>query len=113
LNLPGVGSTELSSTIRRQKLCLLSLERLSRHLPATLGAAATLPNTLVHALQPLAILGAFFADFGTLTAGVLVMVGPDQHKMSGRAADFSARHREAKVLRLDVLPAGLEAVVHG
>jgi len=89
------------------------LARLSRHLPATLGAAAALPNTIVHALQPLAILGAFFADFGALTARMLVLVDTDQHKMSGRAADFSARHHEAKVLWLEVLPTGLEAVVHG
>ena len=94
-------------------LVLLSLALLGRHLPATLGATATLPNTIVHALQPLAILGAFFADFGALTAQVLVMVGTDQHKISGRAADFSARHHEPKVLWLEVLPTGLEAVVHG
>jgi hypothetical protein len=59
----GVG---LTSLLDRHRL-------LSRHLP-THSAAATLPNTLVHAIQSLAIFGLFLADFGVLPTRVLVMV---------------------------------------
>src|SRR3982751_5852667 len=76
-----------------------------RHRTAGLCAGAAHGDALVHATDPLAILGAF-------AACVPVMRRVDQHEMRRRPAHFGARHHQAEMLGLDVLAAGLEAMVH-
>src|SRR5690349_17903997 len=83
-----------------------------RHLPAGLGAAPAGLHALLHAADLLAGAGALVADFGAFAAGVLVVVRPNQHEVGGGLAHLGAGQHEPEVLRLDVLAARLEAVVH-
>src|SRR4051794_7629816 len=83
-----------------------------RHRTAGLCAGAAHGDALLHAADPLAILGAFAADFCAFAACMPVMRRIDQHEMRRRPAHFGARHHQAEMLGLDVLAAGLEAMVH-
>jgi len=58
------------------------------HFPATLGAVSTGLDAFIHSADPLATRRACLADLGTV-------------------------HHQTKVFRLDVLAAGIEAMVHG
>ncbi|SPP94886.1 protein of unknown function [Bradyrhizobium vignae] len=83
-----------------------------RHCAARLRAGAADRDAFVHAADPRAILGAFAADFGALSACMLVVRRVYQHEMRGGPAHLRAGHHQAEVFWLDVLAACLEAVVH-
>jgi hypothetical protein len=82
------------------------------HGAAGLSAASTCCDTLAHAAEALAILGAFGADLGTFAAGVFVVRRGDEHEVRRGPAHLSARHHQPEVRRRDVLPAGLQTVIH-
>ncbi len=79
---------------------------------AVLDAAAALVDAVLHVADLLAGAGALFANLGALAAGVLVVLGAEQHKMGRGAADLGAGHHDPEVAGLDVLAANLQAVVH-
>jgi hypothetical protein len=86
--------------------------RLSGHFLAALGAAPAGLDAFVHVADPLAIVGAFLADFRALAAHVLVVRGIQKHEMRRRPADLGACHHQAEMPRLDVLSSSFQAVGH-
>ena len=82
------------------------------HLPAALRTASALGDTIIHAADLLAGLGAFLTDLCAFGAGMLVMRRANQHKMRRGPADLSAGHHGTHVAWLNVLAALLQAMVH-
>jgi hypothetical protein len=77
------------------------------HGSAALGAAPASVNAFLHVSQLLAISGALVADFGALAAGMPMVWSANEHEVSARSADLSARHHQPEVSRFDVTPARL------
>jgi hypothetical protein len=69
-------------------------------------------DAFVHIADTLAIIRAFGADFRTFFACMFVMWSVDEHEVGRRPADFDARHHQAEMGRLNMLTAGLQAVIH-
>ena len=82
------------------------------HAAAAFSAAAAGVHTVLHVAYSLAIICAFFANLCTLAASVLMVRRIDQHEIGARTANLSARREQAKVLRLDMLTAQLETMIH-
>ena len=59
-----------------------------------------------------AAFGAIITDLCAFTADVLVMFRLDQHEMRAGTAKLSTRHHDFEVLRLHMLAARFETVVH-
>jgi len=85
---------------------------LSHHRQAVLRAGSARGDTPVHAADPLAVGGAFGANLGALATDVPVMGGIDQHEVRGGPAYLGASHHQPEMRGLDMLPTGLETVVH-
>ena len=79
---------------------------------ATLGTSAARVHTILHTADVLAASGAILTDLSAFTAGVLVMFRFDQHEMRAGTAKLSTRHHDFDVLRLHMLAARFETVVH-
>lgn len=85
----------------------------SRHFCAALRTATASRYTRLHVPDALTILGALSADFGALSADVLMMLRTNEHEMSRGPADFRAGHHEPEMLRLGMFAAHFQAVPHG
>jgi hypothetical protein len=77
------------------------------------SAASTLLDAFAHIPDPLTLAGTFIADFRAFTAEVRRVRRLHQHKMRRGPANLRACHHESEVLRLNVLSAHFEAVIHG
>src|SRR5665213_2429657 len=86
---------------------------LAGHYATALGRAAARLDAFLHVAQAITGGRALVAYLSALSADMLVMLGPEQHEMRRRSADFRARHHQAEVRGLDMLATDFQAVVHG
>lgn len=83
------------------------------HLPATLGAVSTCLNAVIHTADLLAIRSACFANFGANFAKTMLKMRTAELEIGRCLADLGAVHHETEMFCFNVLPASLEAMVHG
>jgi len=83
------------------------------HFPATPGAVSTGLDAFIHSADPLAIRRACLADFGADLAKTMLKMRAAELKVGRCLADLGTVHHQTEVFRLDVLSAGIEAMVHG
>jgi hypothetical protein len=82
------------------------------HFPATFGTFLTGFDAVIHTADLLAAQRTCLTDFGTDLAKTMRKFGATELQISRCLADLGAADHETEVFRLDVLSAGLEAVVH-
>lgn len=82
------------------------------HALARLRAAAALGGAWLHAFELLTACGAAGAHLRARSAGESMQVRTREHELRAGPADFSAVHHDAEVLRLGMLSALFQAVVH-
>ena len=85
---------------------------LGRHPAAFHSASPAGLNALIHAADPLAVLGALLTNLGALPADTGMMGRVHQHEVGARPINLRAGHHRPEVGRLMCSPR-LQAMVHG
>lgn len=94
-------------------IVFLQFGSLRGHPAAALSAAAACVHAIPHISKLFAALRAGLANIGANAAHGFMMLRSKQHHIGGGLAGFSASQHKPEVVRLDMIAAGLQAVVRG
>lgn len=83
------------------------------HFSATLGTCLTGPDTFLHPVKLLTIVRARLANLSAQAAKTMLKGRATKLEISRGLANLRTTDHQTKVIRCNVLSAGLEAVVHG
>src|SRR5215217_4324808 len=108
----GGASGSIREQLRQNGWALPPTCPLCRHLAAALSAVAALLDALIHVTDLLARAGALLTDLRAFAAGMLVVLGANQHEVRRGPADLGTSHHDPEMTGLDVLAASFKAVVH-